>query len=146
MALSADGSFNGADYAGYDCFEDAMAAVAAEMKTPVPWNEWQKMAAAVRESGYPNATTDRKMLAALRRVTMVDVFGKDWIAQAGPSPLTQRVLAAVEEEPAAGRGACRWRVLAAVEPAVWLVSAQAAPSAQVAPWTGTVLRPRKGLD
>ena len=77
MALTLGDEFDAEQYTMHDTFEDAMEAVAQEMPAPVSWNEWQRLAAAVR-TGYPRVPMDIKALAALRRVTMEDRFGPEW--------------------------------------------------------------------
>ena len=87
-----------------ETFELAMEAVAQDMSAPVTWNEWQKMAAAVR-AGYPDVPMDIKALAALRKVTMADRLGPDLQNRVKVGSLAQRVLEAVTEEAVASGAA-----------------------------------------
>ena len=64
-------------YVVQDNFEQAMEAAAQDMEAPLPWNEWQRLAAAVRAE-YLGTPMDIRALSALRKVTMADGFGPDW--------------------------------------------------------------------
>ena len=77
MAFFQDGELDVSAYTVEDSFELAMAAAARDMEAPLPWNDWQRLAAAVRIA-YPEVPMDIQAFAALRRVTMTDRFGADW--------------------------------------------------------------------
>ena len=58
MASSQGDEFDVSAYTVFDSFEEAMEAAAKAMPTLLPWNEWQKLAAAVRAK-YPDVPMDK---------------------------------------------------------------------------------------
>ena len=89
-------------YLGCDTFLDALTTAVADLTVPLSWNEFQKLAADLREGkAFPDAVVDKKELSKLRRACMEEKFGHDWLKLVPQSALAERILASVAEASAA---------------------------------------------